>query len=114
MDCHQVAIQEKANVGGTHLKAETFEIMSIPIDGLSQSVQSYISTVADAFGCPRDYATAICLHTAGVAAGKKVKLDTNPYSNYPSDFICVVGKPGSNKTGPIREITLPLPPTHGG
>ncbi len=108
MDCHQVAIQEKANVCGTHLKAETFEIMSIPIDGLSQSVQSYISTVADAFGCPRDYATAICLHTAGVAAGKKVKLDTNPYSNYPSDFICVVGKPGSNKTGPIREITMPL------
>ena len=72
MDSHQVAIQEKVIVGGTHLKAETFEIMSIPLDGLSQSVQSYISTVVDAFGCPRDYATVICLHTAGVAAGKMV------------------------------------------
>ena len=108
MNCRQLTLQEMADAGGSHLRAETFEILAIPLDGLSQSVQTYIRNVADAFGCPQDYVTAICLHTAGIAAGKKVRLETNPYTNYPCDFICIVGKPGSNKTGPMREITRPL------
>ena len=46
--------------------------------------------------------------TAGIAAGKKVQLVTNPYTNYPCDFICIVGKPSRNKTGPLKEVTNPL------
>lgn len=46
--------------------------------------------------------------TAGLAADKKAQLVTNPYTNYPSDFFCMVGKPSRNKTGPLKEVTRPL------
>ena len=85
-----------------HLKASNFTEPTLPIDRLSQSVQDYIRTVAESYGCPQDFVVAICLTTAGIAAGKKVLLATNPYTNYPCDFICMVGKPSRNKTGPLK------------
>ena len=91
-----------------HLKASNFTEPTLPVDWLSQSVQDYIRTVAESYGCPRDFVVAICLTTAGIAAGKKVLLATNPYTNYPCDFICMVGKPSRNKTGPLKEVTSPL------
>ena len=89
-----------------HLKASNFTEPTLPIDWLSQSVQDYIRTVVESYGCPQDFVVAICLTTAGIAAGKKVLLATNPY--YPCDFICMVGKPSRNKTGPLKEVTSPL------
>ena len=91
-----------------HLKASTFTEPTLPIDWLSQSVQEYIRTVTESYGCPQDFVVAICLITAGIAAGKKVVLTTNPYTNYPCDFVCLVGKPSRNKTGPLKEVTSPL------
>ena len=94
--------------GGQHLKASDFTEPTLPVDWLSQSVQDYIRTVAESYGCPQDFVVAICLTTAGIAAGTKVQLVTNPYANYPCDFICMVGKPSRNKTGPLKEVTNPL------
>lgn len=94
--------------GISHLKASTFTEPMLPIDWLSPSVQDYIRTVTESYGCPQDFVVATCLITAGIAAGKKVKLNTNPYTNYPCDFICLVGKPSCNKTGPLKEVTNPL------
>lgn len=91
-----------------HLKPETFSEPTLPIDGLSASVQDYIRAVSESYGCPQDFVVAICFITAGVAAGKKVLLVTNPYTNYPCDFISMVGKPSRNKTGPLKEVTRPL------
>lgn len=91
-----------------HLKASTFTEPTLPIDWLSQSVQDYIRTVTESYGCPQEYVVVICFLTAGIAAGKKVVLTTNPYTNYPCDFICMVGKPSRNKTGPLKEVTRPL------
>lgn len=91
-----------------HLKASTFMEPMLPIDRLSESVQDYIRTVTESYGCPQDYVVASCLITAGIAAGKKVKLLTNPYTNYSDDFVCLVGKPSRNKTGPLKEVTMPL------
>lgn len=91
-----------------HLKASTFMEPMLPIDRLSESVQNYIRTVTESYGCPQDYVVASCLITAGIAAGKKVKLLTNPYTNYSDDFVCLVGKPSRNKTGPLKEVTMPL------
>ena len=91
-----------------HLKPSAFTEPTLPIDWLSLSVQDYIRTVAESYGCPQDFVVAICLTTAGIAAGKKVLLATNPYTNYPCDFICMVGKPSRNKTGPLKEVTSPL------
>ena len=91
-----------------HLKASTFTEPTLPIDWLSQPVQDYIRTVTESYGCPQDYVVASCLVTAGIAAGKKVKLLTNPYTNYSDDFVCLVGKPSRNKTGPLKEVTMPL------
>lgn len=91
-----------------HLKAETFSEPTLPIDGLSESVQGYIRTVADSYGCPKEFVVVTCFITAGIAAGKKVQLVTNPYTNYPCDFFSMVGKPSRNKTGPLKEVTQPL------
>lgn len=91
-----------------HLKAETFSEPTLPIDGLSDSVQEYIRTVTESYGCPQEFVVVACLITAGIAAGKKVMLVTNPYTNYPCDFIAMVGKPSRNKTGPLKEVTQPL------
>lgn len=91
-----------------HLKASTFMEPMLPIDWLSESVQDYIRTVTESYGCPQDYVIASCLITAGIAAGKKVKLLTNPYTNYSDDYVCLVGKPSRNKTGPLKEVTMPL------
>ena len=91
-----------------HLKAETFSEPTLPIDGLSESVQEYIQTVADSYGCPQEFVVVTCFITAGIAAGKKVQLVTNPYTNYPCDFFSMVGKPSRNKTGPLKEVTQPL------
>lgn len=92
----------------SHLKAATFSDPQLPLDGLAEPVQTYIQTVADAYGCPMEYVAAACLITAGVAAGKKVRLETNPYVNYACDYVCLVGKPSRNKTGPLSEVTRPL------
>lgn len=91
-----------------HLKASTFSDTILPVDLLSQPVQDYIKTVAMSYGCHNDYVVTTCLITAGIAAGKRVQLLTNPYTNYSCDFICLVGRPGTNKTGLIKEITKPL------
>lgn len=90
-----------------HLKPETFFEPILPINGLAATVQDYIRAVAESYGCPQDFVVATCFITAGVAAGKKVLLVTNPYTNYPCDFISMVGKPSHNKTGPLKE-TRPL------
>ena len=37
-----------------HLKASNFTEPTLPIDWLSQSVQDYIRTVAESYGCPQD------------------------------------------------------------
>ena len=91
-----------------HLKASTFMEPILPIDRLTESVQDYIRTVTESYGCPQDYVVASCLITAGIAAGKKVKLLTTPYTNYSDDIFCLVGKPSRNKTGPLKEVTMPL------
>ena len=91
-----------------HLRADTFSNPVLPLDRLSDAVQDYIHTTADAYGCPVEYVAVCCLITAGIAAGKKVRLETNPYVNYASDFVCMVGKPSRNKTGPLNEVTRPL------
>ena len=91
-----------------HLNADTFSVPVLPLDRLSDAVQDYIRTTANSYGCPVEYVAACCLVTAGVAAGKKVRLDTNPYINYASDYVCLVGKPSRNKTGPLNEVTRPL------
>ena len=83
----------------SHLKASTFAEPVLPIDWLSEPVQEYIRTVSESYGCPQEYV---------VAAGKKAQLVTNPYTNYPCDFFCMVGKPSRNKTGPLKEVTRPL------
>ena len=92
----------------SHLNAATFAEPVLPIDWFSESVQEYIRTVAESYGCPQEYVVVNSLFTAGIAAGKKTKLVTNPYTNYPCDFFCMVGKPSRNKTGPLKEVTRPL------
>ena len=92
----------------THLKASTFAEPVLPIDWFSESVQEYIRTVSESYGCPQEYVVVNSLFTAGIAAGKRARLVTNPYTNYPCDFFCMVGKPSRNKTGPLKEVTRPL------
>lgn len=104
----EIETPSDASEATPHLMTETFNNPTLPIDWLSPSVQDYILTVAEAYGCPQDYVVGTCLITAGIAAGKKVLLHTNPYTNYPCDFICMVGKPSRNKTGPLQEVTRPL------
>ena len=92
----------------SHLKASTFAEPELPIDWFSEPVQEYIRTVSESYGCPLEYVVVNSLFTAGIAAGKKAQLVTNPYTNYPCDFFCMVGKPSRNKTGPLKEVTRPL------
>ena len=92
----------------SHLKTSTFAEPVLPIDWLSEPVQEYIRTVSESYGCPLEYVVVNSLFTAGLAAGKKAQLVTNPYTNYPCDFFCMVGKPSRNKTGPLKEVTRPL------
>ena len=92
----------------SHLKASTFAKPVLPIDWFSESVQEYIRTVSESYGCPQEYVVVNSLFTAGIAAGKKAQLVTNPYTNYPCDFFCMVGKPSRNKTEPLKEVTHPL------
>ena len=77
----------------SHLKASTFAEPVLPIDWFSEPVQEYIRTVSESYGCPLEYVVVNSLFTAGIAAGKKAQLVTNPYTNYPCDFFCMVGKP---------------------
>ena len=91
-----------------HLKAETFSEPTLPIDGLSESVQEYIRTVADSYGCPQEFVVVACFITAGIAAGKKVQLVTNPYTNYPCDFFSMVGKPAVTRRGRSKRSPSPF------
>ena len=108
----QLALPQIARSGSSketsHLKASTFAEPVLPIDWFSESVQEYIRTVSESYGCPQEYVVVNSLFTAGIAAGKKAQLVTNPYTNYPCDFFCMVGKPSRNKTGPLKEVTRPL------
>ena len=92
----------------SHLKASTFAEPALSIDWFSEPVKEYIRTVSESYGCPQEYVVVNTLFTAGIAAGKKAQLVTNPYTNYPCDFFCMVGKPSRNKTGPLKEVTRPL------
>lgn len=84
------------------------KLTNIPTDYLSVTTNNYIGSIASAFGCSRDYAVTICFAMAGIAAGKNVKLVTNPYTNYANDYFCIVGEPSWNKTAPLKEISQPL------
>lgn len=64
----------------SHLNASTFAEPMLPIDWFSESVQEYIRTVAESYGCPQEYVVVNSLFTAGIAAGKKAQLVTNPYN----------------------------------
>jgi hypothetical protein len=90
----------------SHLKASTFAEPVLPIDWFSEPVQEYIRTVSESYGCPLEYVVVNSLFTASIAAGKKAQLATNPYTNYPCDFFCMVGKPSRNKTEPLKEVTV--------
>lgn len=55
----------------SHLKASTFAEPVLPIDWLSESVQEYIRTVSESYGCPLEYVVVNSIFTAGLAAGKR-------------------------------------------
>lgn len=84
------------------------KITNIPTDYLNQTTKNYIDAIESAFGCSRDYAVTICLAMAGISGGKKIKLVSNPFVNYPNDYFCLVGGPSWNKTAPLKEISQPL------
>lgn len=81
---------------------------NIPTYYLNKTTLNYIDAIASALGCSRDYAVTICFAIVGNAAGNKVKLVTNPYTNYANDYFCLVGGPSWNKTAPLKEISTPL------
>ncbi len=105
---HDACAITEHDLEAQHLRAETFSEPVIPTDRLAEPVQAYIQAVAESYGCPVDYVVASCLAAAGTAAGKKVTIVNNPYINYPCDFFCLVGKPGQNKSAPLKEVTRPL------
>lgn len=76
----QLALPQIARSGSSketsHLKASTFAEPVLPIDWFSESVQEYIRTVSESYGCPQEYVVVNSLFTAGIAAGKKAQLVT--------------------------------------
>lgn len=80
-----------------HLKASTFTDLSISVDLLSRPVRDYIRTVTESYGCSQDFVTAICLITAGIAAGKKSNLSPTRIPTIPATLSAWSGNQAATK-----------------
>lgn len=82
--------------------------MELPIDGLPASIRQYINTVCNIYHCPREFVTAAVLATASTAVGKKIKINEGKYKNAIVLWFVLVARSGSNKSYPMKLVTMPL------
>ena len=80
----------------------------LPIDGLPESVRTYIEAVCDIYHCPREFVTVAALATAATAVGKKIRVNEGKYHNSLVLWFVSVARSGSNKSYPMKLVTAPL------
>lgn len=79
----------------------------LPVDGLSENLQSLIENVAEALQSPEDYVAASMFAVASAAMGNKFKLMTDN-EDVPMLWTILVGDSGVGKSQPITTIAKPL------
>lgn len=82
--------------------------VELPIDGLPESVQTYIEAVCETYHCPREFVTTAVMATASTAVGKKIKVNEGKYKNSLVLWFVSVARSGSNKSYPMKLVTDPL------
>lgn len=82
--------------------------VELPIDGLPESIRSYIEAVCEVYHCPQEFVTVAVLATAATAVGKKIKIVEGKYKNNLVLWFVLVARSGSNKSYPMKLVTAPL------
>ena len=78
------------------------EAYKFPIDLFPDWLQTVINDHSDSYRTPREIWATAFLSGISAALGKKVKLITGNYSNYPQIWVMVVGQSGSGKSDAFR------------
>src|SRR5260221_1810497 len=82
---------------------------TFPLDVLPKRVQTFITTVADAVGCPVDLVAVPVLVAAGAAIGNAVELEIRPgWHERACLWALVVARSGDGKSPAHREAMRPL------
>lgn len=79
----------------------------LPIYGLPKMVQEYIQEVSNVYLCPMQWVTVTVFSAASTAVGSTVTI-RNKYENSLSLWFVIVGKSGTNKSAPVKEVLKPL------
>ena len=83
-----------------------------PTQLLPSQLREYVSVVAKAHCVDDTYVALPALGVGGAAMGNKFRLQLKPgWLVPPILWIAIVGKSGSNKTGPLRTVVRPLQET---
>ena len=84
------------------------EIIHLPMEGLTPWVRTIVESLATTFQCPVEFVFVAVVSAVCALVGKKVHSWDGRYRNYPSLWLCIVARPGSNKTSPVSFIFKPL------
>jgi len=73
----------------------------LPIDGLPEYLQNFISEYVNVYNIPRDYIAASVLFSTALAIGDKFELQ-GKYKNVPVFWLSIIGDVSTGKTDPLR------------
>lgn len=76
--------------------------VAFPVDLLHNWLQKLINEHSESYGTPPELWATVFLSGISAAAGKKFKLITGNYSNYPQLWLMVIGPSGTGKSDPFR------------
>ena len=80
-----------------------------PLELFPEKVRDYVEQVAEAHQVDASFVALPVLAAAGAAMGNCWRYELKRgYVHPPTLWVMVVGRSGSNKSGPLREVTAPL------
>lgn len=81
---------------------------SLSIHGLHSDIQTYISSLCEAYRVPVEFVLAPVLGVASVSIGSKVKVKWDQYENNLNLFSFIVANSGDQKSAPCKQVMKPI------
>lgn len=75
---------------------------------LADKFRDFIDFFSEELGCPKNYLLGPMISAVSIVLGKKVFIRFKSYKNYPNLMIAIVGRPGMNKSQPLKLCLGPV------
>jgi len=82
--------------------------LKFPIEGMPEFLYDFSADLADVYGVPIEFPVVSLISALGTAVGKKAKLTTPKYVNFPQLWIVIVGYSATGKSEPLKIAYNPI------